>query len=31
MRGFSERGWITQSREEIEVADVAALDEVSAG
>jgi CRP/FNR family transcriptional regulator len=31
MRGFSERGWITQSREAIEVADVAALDEVSQG
>jgi len=31
MRGFSERGWITQSREAIAVADVAALDEVSQG
>ena len=31
MRGFSERGWITQSREAIEVADVASLDEVSQG
>ncbi len=30
MRGFSERGWITQSREVIEVRDVAALDRVSA-
>jgi CRP/FNR family transcriptional regulator len=31
MRGFSERGWITQSREAIEVTDVVALDEVSQG
>jgi CRP/FNR family transcriptional regulator, anaerobic regulatory protein len=29
MRSFSERGWISQSREAIEVVDVAALDEVS--
>ncbi len=31
MRGFSEHGWITQSREVIEVLDVAALDRLSRG
>ena len=31
MGSFSERGWIAQSREAIDVADVAALDEVSRG
>lgn len=31
MRGFSERGWITQSREAIEVSDVVALDQIAQG